>query len=131
IVRAERVGSWRWIEQTCTTMSELEALAGDELGRTVLRLRLQMRLTAPQYERAEQLLRTLRGTDVVHGKVGVLTVDRSELELDTRDFESTFEDLPEVLQATIRRLEAAQTGDMHDPAKAALYHLYRLIKEAR
>jgi hypothetical protein len=132
IIRRERVGRWRWVDHVCRSLAELEELAtADDLQRTVLRLRLEMRVAPADYERAEQLVRVLAGTDVVHGRVGVLQVDRSGLELDTQDIEAAFEELPEVLQAAVRRLQAAQTGDVADPAKRALYHLYRLVKEAR
>lgn len=132
ILRRERVGHWRWEDRKLTTLAELEALARDEsLRQAVLRLRLDMRVAPAEYEAVEQRLRELAGTDATHGKAGVLQVDRTRLELDTRDVEAAFRELPDVLLAAIQTLRAQETGLVGDPAKRALYHLYCLVKEAR
>lgn len=132
IVRAERVGRWRWEERTCTSLAELRTLTHDDgLRSTVLRLLLKMTVDAPGYDEVESALRTLGGTDATHGRAGVLQVDREGLRLDTADLDTTFEELPEVLRAAVARLRTAeQDPDQADVAGRALYHLYRLVKEA-
>ena len=38
--------------------------------------------------------------------------------------------LPDVLRATVTRLKVLESGDQPEVARAALYHLYRLVREA-
>jgi DNA repair exonuclease SbcCD nuclease subunit len=129
IIRPERVARFRWVERVCPSIEALRALAEEDLRCTVMRLVLQMRLSAPEYDEAEQILRALVGTEVAPGRVGVMQIDRSELELDTGDIDEAFEDLPEVLRGAVARLRQAEQGEAADRAKRALYHLYRLVKE--
>ena len=130
ILRREKVAYWSWVEQTCTSMEQLRALrAADELRRTVLRLTLEMQVSAHEYDEAQSILRELAGTSASHGRVGVLQVDAEGLVLDTTDIESAFADLPDVLQAAVERLRAREQGEQGEEAKRALYHLYRLVKE--
>jgi DNA repair exonuclease SbcCD nuclease subunit len=130
IVRREKVAYWSWVERTCTSMEALRALRGaDDLRRTVLRLTLKMKVSADEYDEAQALVRELAGTNAAHGRVGVLQIDADGLELDTTDIESAFEDVPEVLRATVERLRAREHGERGSEAKRALYHLYRLVKE--
>lgn len=130
IVRREKVAYWSWIERTCTSMDALRSLRGAEsLRRSVLRLTLRMRVSAAEYDEAEAILRELSGTTATHGRVGVLQVDRSGLELDTTDIEAAFDDLPDVLRIVLERLRAQEAGERGEEARRALYHLYRLVKE--
>jgi DNA repair exonuclease SbcCD nuclease subunit len=130
IVRREKVAYWSWVERTCTSMEALRALRGaDDLRRTVLRLTLKMKVSADEYDEAQALVRELAGTNAAHGRVGVLQIDADGLELDTTDIESAFEDIPDVLRATVERLRAREHGEQGSEAKRALYHLYRLVKE--
>jgi DNA repair exonuclease SbcCD nuclease subunit len=130
IVRREKVAYWSWVERTCTSMEALRALRGaDDLRRTVLRLTLKMKVSADEYDEAQALVRELAGTNAAHGRVGVLQIDADGLELDTTDIESAFEDIPDVLRATVERLRARELGEQGSEAKRALYHLYRLVKE--
>jgi len=134
IVRREKVGYWRWEQREITSVAELQALAErTDLKRVVLRLRLHLKVSPPELERVEILLRRLQGTDSSRGLVGVMQVDRSALEIDTRDVETVFEDLPDVLGATVRRLQrkAEEVPQASESARRALYHLYRLVKETR
>ncbi len=101
------------------------------LQRTVLRLRVSMKVNAEGYAEAESLLRMLGGTEATHGKVGVLLADSTELELDTTDIELVFDDLPEVLKAAVKHLQSAEQGERPEIAKRALYQLYRLVRESR
>lgn len=132
IIRRERVGRWRWVEQECTSIEELRSLAAsDDLRRTVLRLVPRMKLGAEPFAEAERLLRSMAGTQATHGTVGVLTVDREDFVLDTDDIEAAFEDVPDVLAAAIARLRQVEDTEEGPTARRALYHLYRLVKEAR
>jgi DNA repair exonuclease SbcCD nuclease subunit len=132
MIRREKVGRWSWVERTCTSLDDLRTLAtSEDLRRMVLRLRLELRVDPEGYAEVERLLRVLAGTDATHGRVGVMQIERAGLELDTKDIEAAFEDLPEVLQATVARLRAAEDAARREVAQRALYHLYQLVREAR
>lgn len=131
-VQKERVAYWTWEQARVDSLAELRALArrGD-LHNRVLRLHIEMRVAAPEYEEAERLIEELIGTDAKHGKVGILELDRSELTLDTESVASHCASLPPVLQAAIERLRAqAEMPDARAAAERALYHLYRLSRKA-
>lgn len=131
LIRKERVGRWRWMERSVRSVADLQALAAEgDLGTKVLRLKIELDATPPEYEQVEQLLRTLGGTDATHGRVGVLQVDRSGLRLRTDDLEAAFEGLPEQLGEVVRRLQAQAESGAEDAeaAKRALYHLYRAVR---
>jgi len=132
ILRRERVGQWTWEEHTVTSLDALRRIAQrDDLRRCVMRLRLEMSVSPPEYEAVEQLLRGLRGTEAMPGRVGVLQVERQGLRLDTRDVDTVFGDLPDVLEATVERLRALEATEQGDMAKRALYHLYTMVREHR
>jgi hypothetical protein len=98
--------------------------------RQVLRLKVEMSIPANEYEEAEKILRELKGTEATHGRVGVLQLDRSGLELDTQNIEDVFDDLPDVLRITAQRLKEMDSGDKAEVAKRALMHLYRTARKA-
>lgn len=130
-VRRERVAHWTWEETTCRSLAELRALRdGGDRSRHVLRLAVDMCVAAEEYQEAESILRELKGTDAVHGRVGVLQLDRSRLTLDTRNIGDAFTALPDVLRATATRLEAMAKGDQAEVAQQALMHLYRAVRKA-
>jgi len=130
--RPERVAAWTWSEQTIRSLAELRDLhSGGQLSRTVLRLILDLRLTAPEYDEAERMLRELKGTEAAHGRVGVLELDRERMLLDTKDIEKELSDLPDVLRAAFARLRDLEKEEQREIAQAALYHLYRLVREGR
>ena len=131
LIRKERVGRWRWVERTARSVADLRALAAEgDLATKVMRLRIELDATPPEYEAVEQLLRTLGGTDATHGRVGVLQVDRTRLRLRTDDLEAAFEGLPEELNLVVTRLQAQAEagGEDAEAAKRALYHLYRTVR---
>jgi hypothetical protein len=130
-VRAERVARWTWEETTVGTLEELRAVARRaDLSDRVLRLRVEMRIAAPEYEEAEQLLGELEGTSARHGLVGVLDLDRQGLELETTNVDTYCTDLPDVLQSAVRRLKtAADDPEQRQIAQRALFHLYRVSKK--
>jgi DNA repair exonuclease SbcCD nuclease subunit len=129
--RAERVAYWTWAERTVRSLAELRELRSDSrLSCTVLRLTLDLRLTAPEFEECEMLLRELKGTTASHGRVGVLQLDRRRLALDARGIESHLANLPDVLRATVERLKSMEGDEQAEVARTALYHLYKLAREA-
>jgi len=129
-VRQERVAHWTWEERTITSLDDLRALMrrGD-LGDRVLRLHINMKVSAPEYDEAEILLEELQGTPARHARAGVLEVDRQGLELETATVDQYCVELPDVLRSAVNRLKAAA----EDPtqrliAERALFHLYRSSK---
>ena len=131
LLRRERVGRWRWVERTVRSVTDLQALATEgDLAMKVMRLKVEIDATPPEFEQVEQLLRTLGGTDATHGRVGVLQVDRTGLRLRTDDLEAAFEGLPDELSVVVTKLQAkAQAGgEDAEAAKRALYHLYRTVR---
>lgn len=130
IVNQERIARWTWEERTVTSMGDLRELARRvDLGERVLRLRVNMKITAHEYEEAERLLEDLEGTDARQGRVGVLALERQGLELDTSAIEADYADLPDVLKSTFRRLQkAAEEPDRRPAAQRAMFHLYRLSR---
>jgi len=126
-VKAERVAHWTWEEAHATTMGALrELVRRPDLADRVLRLRVEMRVAAPEYEEAERLLEDLTGTAARYGRAGVLELDRRGLELETSSIDTFCADLPDVLRATVGRLKlAAADPAQRTVAERALYHLYR------
>jgi DNA repair exonuclease SbcCD nuclease subunit len=131
-VRKERVGQWTWEEREVRDLRELRDLRDrSDLQQIVLRLRLDLRLPAPDYEEAVKLLDDLEGTSAKQGRVGVLDLDRLGLTLDASTIDAYCTELPEVLQAAVRRLkEASQDPERRVVAERALVHLYRLTRRA-
>ncbi len=128
---AEPVAYWHWQERRVSSLADLRDLRTEQLGRTVLRLIVTARLSAPELEEAEVILKELKGTSASHGRVGILQLDRRALSLDTRGIEASLAGLPAVLRATVARLQALEQGDEPEVARAALYHLFRLVREER
>jgi DNA repair exonuclease SbcCD nuclease subunit len=129
--RPERVAYWTWTERTVRSLAELRDLrSGPQLARTVLRLTIDLSLSAPELDEAEAILRELKGTTAARGRVGILQADRGRLRLDTAGIEALLADLPEVLRATVGELRTMEEGEQGEIARAALYHLYRLVREA-
>jgi DNA repair exonuclease SbcCD nuclease subunit len=130
----EPVAYWQWRDVKVTSLAELRDLRSEQLVRTVLRLTVEARLSANEMEEAEVILRELAGTGASCGRVGILQLDRSQLILDTRGIETQLPDLPAVLRATVTRLkqlEATEDPKAAEVAQAALYHLYRLVRQDR
>ena len=135
LVRKERVGSWRWRDETCNSMSQLRLLAEEgDLAKTVLRLKLDMTVPLADYDEAERILASLGGSLAATPRVGVLNVDRQGLRMLTDEAIAEFNaNMPTVLRATAERLQAmAQAGDplQKEQAERALHHLYRLVRDA-
>jgi DNA repair exonuclease SbcCD nuclease subunit len=126
--RPERVAS-DMVRAHDRSLAELRALRSEpNLARTVLRLVLDLRVTAPELAEAEAILTELKGTAATHGRVGILQLVRERLLLDTRGIEADFADLPDVLRATVARLKELERGDQPEVAREALYHLFRMVR---
>jgi DNA repair exonuclease SbcCD nuclease subunit len=129
-VERHRVAYWIWEERHVESLRELEELAArTDLTSRVLRLRVTMKLSASELERAESLLQDLEGSEARPARVGLLKLDRHGLELETSRIEEDCSDLPEVLQSVVRRLKAeADNPAKRRVAQRALHHLYRTAK---
>lgn len=131
VLRKEPVAHWSWHEITCGSLSELRDLRdGIDRSRQVVRLTVDFRATAAEYEEAETILRELAGTEAVHGRIGILQLDRRRLELDTQNIGAAFAALPDVLRTTAARLEEMAQGEQGEIAREALMHLYRTARKA-
>lgn len=129
IVRKERVARYRWEERTIHDLPALRRIAlGEDLQRVVLRLVLDMRVPAAEYDEALGILRRLGGTDSTHGRVAVLQADTSALRLDTSSIDTELAELPEVLRKTAARLRELEASGDGEVARRALFHLYRLAR---
>lgn len=129
-VRRERVAHWTWEESTITTLADLRTLVrrGD-LGDRILRLHIQMKVSAPDYDEAEVLLEELQGTPARHARAGVLELHRQDLELEIATVDQYCAELPDVLRSAVNRLKsAAEDPAQRHVAERALFHLYRSSK---
>ena len=128
-VERQRVATWTWREETCSTLPTLRELSLDEtLRKSVLRLRLDMEVSLDEYDGVENLLLDLGGSLSAHPRVGVLEVDREGLRLQEASRDDFPEDLPPVLAAVVDRLSDGLASDSKRSARA-LHHLYRLVRE--
>jgi DNA repair exonuclease SbcCD nuclease subunit len=131
-IQKHPIARWRWRDERCGSLDELEALRAEELHDCVLRLTLTMEVSVTQLDRVEAILVELQGNEATHGKAGVVLLDRGGLELTTADTGGFDAQLPEVLKSVAARLQArAQAPDGEGAvAKRALYHLYKTVREA-
>jgi DNA repair exonuclease SbcCD nuclease subunit len=129
-VESHRVAYWTWEDRQIGSLRELEELAArTNLTDRVLRLRVGMKVSARELERVENLLEYLGGSESRPGRVGLMTLDRHGLELETSGIEEECANLPEVLQTVVRRLKVeAEKPDRRRVAQRALQHLYRTAK---
>ncbi len=131
LVQRHRVASWTWEEVTIRSLNELKALtARTDLGNRVLRVVVDVTLTAPELEEAERLLELLAGSTAKNGLAGVLDLKRQRFELDVSTLDSLGQQLPAVLQATVKRLRlAADDPQTRAAAHRAILHLFRTAKK--
>jgi hypothetical protein len=135
LVREEPVAYYTWEVATVTSLEELETLAGRDLSQHVLRLVLELKARVDEFDAVERILIELEGTEALHGKVGVLQLDRTRLQIETSNVEDALERAPDVLRSVAARLKAIEGEHGTDSAKGeiarrALYQLYRLTREA-
>ncbi|HLK65074.1 MAG TPA: DNA repair exonuclease [Bryobacteraceae bacterium] len=131
MIQKHAIARWRWRDETCRSLEELESLCTQDLKDCVLRLTLKMDVTVKQMDRVEAILVELKGNEAAHGRAGVVLLDRTGLELNTADTSIFDTDLPEVLRSVAARLQARTQGPDGEVAKRALYHLYRTVQETR
>lgn len=136
LVREEPVAHYTWEVVTVTSLEELERLAARDLSQHVLRLVLDMKARVDEFDAVERILVELSGTEALHGKVGVLQLDRTRLSLETSRVEDALDGAPDVLRDVAARLlaiesEHGKNSAQGDIARRALYQLYRLTREAR
>lgn len=126
-VRKEPVARWTWEEHTITTLDDLRSLVRrSDLSDRVLRIRIHMTVSAPDYDATEILIEDLQGTLARHGRAGVLELDRQGLELETATVDQYCVELPDVLRSAVDRLKvAAEDPAQRHVAERALFHLYR------
>lgn len=131
LIERAGVGVWTWREATCRSMAELRALRSDEsLRKTVLRLRLEMKVPLEEYDEAQRILTELRGSLSANPRVGVLVDDRSGLRLALDEPVDFGEALPPVVESVVRRLKEKAATDP-ERAERALHHLYDLVRGGR
>lgn len=130
LVQKRVVGQWKWEELTVKSMEELRLLAmRTDLAARVLRLTLDLRVSAPEYQEVEALLGKLQGSASTHARVGVLELDRERLSLDLTNLDALSAGLPPVLQAAAKRLKVqAEDPGQRAAAERALFHLFALAK---
>ena len=135
LVREEPVAHYSWEVVTVTSLEELERLAARDLSQHVLRLVLDLKARVDEFDAVERILVELEGTEALHGKAGVLQLDRSRLALETSKIEDALDGAPDVLRSVAARLlalesEHGKSSAQGDIARRALYQLYRLTREA-
>lgn len=130
IIRKERVGRWKWRDESVTDLDSLRALGSTEdLSQTVMRLHLDMRVSLAEFDEVQALKRQLKGTSASHGRVGVLSIDDRAVVVDTSQLGDLKQELPPVLAKVVEELEKRAQEDNPELAQRALYHLYTLVRE--
>ena len=128
IIQKQQVGRWRWRDEQCTSLAELEKLRGEDLKDCVVRLTLAMKSSLTELERIEKILDELKGNEAAQGRAGVLLVSRGDLELDTADVGDLEDTLPDVLKSVVQRLQAQARTEEGAVARQALYHLFKTVR---
>jgi DNA repair exonuclease SbcCD nuclease subunit len=133
LIQKHPIGKWIWRDHCCQSLDELEALRREDLKDCVLRLALNMEVNVTQLDRVERLLVELQGNEAAHGTAGILLLDRTGLEIDSRETGGWDTNLPDVLKSVAARLQARALEPEPEGAvaKRALFHLYRTVREVR
>ena len=124
----ERVARWSWRDETVTSLDELRRLASEDLSSTVLRLHLDMAISATEEKHVDTLVGLLKGNLATSGRAGAFILDRSRLRLQLECVEEILKDAPETLLIVAKKL--AGEAPASDEAQRALQLLYRLASEA-
>lgn len=120
---------FKWESVRCSNMTELRDLARRNLSQTVLRLDLDMEVSIPEFDEAEEILLQLGGSDAQVGAAGAIKVDRAGLR--QNPLGEWPPELPPTIQATVDKLRdmATEGSEEQRPlATRALVHLYRLVR---
>jgi DNA repair exonuclease SbcCD nuclease subunit len=131
LIQKHPVGRWKWRDECCRSLDELEALRTEDLKDCVLRVALTMQVSVTQLDRVEAILVELKGNEAAHGKAGIVLLDRTGLEIDTGGISEFAAHLPDVLQSVAARLQARAAEPDGQVARRALYHLYKTVREVR
>ena len=128
IVLKELVARWHWREESCTSMEQLEALRHQDLKECVLRLTLDMEVAISERARVDDILLELKGNEAVCGKVGVLHVDATGLQVNVRDTSDFDGPLPDVIRSVVARLQEQAGGPEGAEARQALVLLHKTLR---
>ena len=128
IIQKQLVARWKWREESCTSMGQLEALRHQDLKECVLRLDLDMEVAIAERARVDDILLELKGNEAVCGKVGVLHVESTGLKVNVRDMSDFEGSLPEVLRSVVTRLQEQSMGPEGAAARQALVLLHKTLR---
>jgi DNA repair exonuclease SbcCD nuclease subunit len=128
IIQKQRVSRWRWRDERCTSMQQLEALRREDLKECVFRLTLQMEVTISERARVDDILEELKGNEAVCGKVGVLHEDTTGLEVNVYDASDFDDTLPDVLRSVVARLQAQANEPDGKVARQAIVLLHKTLR---
>jgi DNA repair exonuclease SbcCD nuclease subunit len=128
IVQKQPVARWRWRDEHCISMEQLESLRHQDLKETVIRLTLEMEVGIAERARVDDIIHELQGDEAVCGKVGVLHVDTSHLEVNVRDGRDFDGKLPDVLKAVVARLQEQAEGEDGAVARQAMVLLHKTLR---
>ncbi len=135
IVRRERVARWTWREVTVRSLAELQALATEDLQSTVVKLSLDLSVTAREANQVDRVLLTLRGTEATNARAGALLCDRSKLRVHiAADSDAFASCLPKAVLETAALLQQ-ESGSLEVSQQAvaqrAIIILKRLLEEVQ
>ena len=123
----QRVSTWHWRDETVTSVGQLRTLASEDLIQTLLRVCLDMEVSAAEEKEVDNLIAQLKGTLATTGRAGALVLDRRKL----RSLPPTVEELgglPDTLAHVARSL--SQEAPTSDEARRALRILAQYVSEA-
>lgn len=128
-IARQPVGHWTWREQLCRNLDELRSTRHiPQLAQTVMRLVLDMTVSAVELDEVEQILDALKGSLAHHGLVGALQIDRAALRIRLPEAEELPTEMPEFIEQVFAKLRSAEDTRL---AARAIHHLCQLVKEKR
>lgn len=128
VVHKEPVARWRWREERCASLQQLEALRHEDLAECVLRLKLEMEVTVSERVHVDDILQELGGNAAVCGKAGVLEIDMAGLSVNVRDTSDFDYGLPETLKSVVDRLQAQARQPEGKTARQAMVLLHKTLR---
>jgi DNA repair exonuclease SbcCD nuclease subunit len=124
-VQRQPVARWTWEQVTVRSLEELRALAARDLLNTVLRLRLELRLSLRELEEVIRILASLRGTDAVSARTGAFLCEPEDPNGLVRAGDIDLDGMP----AAVRETATVLTQEGSPEATRALAVLQRLVHE--
>lgn len=126
-IRRERVAHWSWREVTVRSIVELRALAAEDLGSTVLRLRLDLEVASiAEHDEVETIITGLKGTAADFPQAGALLIEKKRFQL-APGVGLSLDDAPDSVKEAAARL--GQLASTDAKARQALMLLHRLMRE--